>query len=296
MSIQWPLNSVSVTGEFGNSPWFYEQFGQRGHNGIDLAASVGTPVYAADSGTIAFEGWGQNHSWMGSIAGISVIIGHAWGYTGYAHLSSTVVNAGQWVERGQLIGYSGATGVGTGPHLHFEAFPLYPAFGNGYAGRINPRTLGLVPRQAPAPKPKPKPVEVEPMMIPYDVPEYNPGTVCKPGRWTQIPVNRKGDVTVAFAGAKRREGTLFAAVVASGGAFEARYVYDTISADGKRVTKTLGSVIIPSENGRAVWSWPFALPAKKRGAEQRIRIHVRPVGGKQVKVSAIVTRARFQEK
>lgn len=161
MSIQWPLNNVSVTGEFGNSPKFYRQYGQRGHNGIDLAASVGTPVYATDSGTIAFEGWGQYHSWMGSIAGISVLISHGWGFSGYAHLSSTVVNTGQYVKRGQLIGYSGATGVGTGPHLHFETFPLNPYFANGYAGRINPRTLGLVPRGSEKPKPKPKPKEIK---------------------------------------------------------------------------------------------------------------------------------------
>lgn len=146
MSIQWPLDSVTVTGEWANSPWYYQQFGQAGHNGIDLACSVGTPVYATDGGTVVAEGWGNYDNWMGSIAGIFVRVGHAWGFSAYAHLSSTVVSRGQWVNRGQLIGYSGATGVGTGPHLHFETFPLSPNFGNGFAGRVNPRAWGLVAR------------------------------------------------------------------------------------------------------------------------------------------------------
>ncbi len=146
MSIQWPLDTVNVTGEWANSPWYYQQFGQIGHNGIDLAAAVGTPVYATDSGTIVAEGWGNYDNWMGSIAGIFVRIGHSWGFSAYAHLSNTIVNVGQWVNRGQLIGYSGATGVGTGPHLHFETFPPSPNFGNGFAGRVSPRSWGLVAR------------------------------------------------------------------------------------------------------------------------------------------------------
>jgi murein DD-endopeptidase MepM/ murein hydrolase activator NlpD len=162
VTIQWPLDKVKVTGEWANSPDFYAQFGQRGHNGIDLAAGVGTPVYATDAGTVVAEGWGSNDSWMGSIAGIYVRIQHSWGYSAYAHLSRTIVDAGQRVKRGQLIGFSGATGVGTGPHLHFETFPSNPNFGNGFAGRVNPRTWGLVARGSsnaskpvsPAPKPK----------------------------------------------------------------------------------------------------------------------------------------------
>lgn len=148
MSILWPLDSVQITGEFGNSPDFYAQYGQKGHNGIDLGTfqKIGIPVYATDAGTVVAEGWGQTDNWMGQIAGIFVRLGHAWGYSAYAHLSSTVVNVGQWIQRGQLIGYSGATGVGTGPHLHFETFPLFPNFGNGFAGRVNPNIFGLEAR------------------------------------------------------------------------------------------------------------------------------------------------------
>lgn len=167
MAIQWPVDNPRVTGEFGNSPGYYAQFGQAGHNGIDLGVPLGTPVYATDDGTVVAEGWGNYDNWMGSIAGIFVRVGHNWGYSAYAHLSSSIVDVGQWVNRGQLIGYSGATGVGTGPHLHFETFPNYPNFGNGFAGRINPHVFGIVPRgtsTAPAkpnpPKPAPTPAQM----------------------------------------------------------------------------------------------------------------------------------------
>lgn len=138
MSLRYPLDSVSLTQGFGANPGYYKQFGQSGHNGYDLRAATGTPVYAADSGVVVFEGYGQNHSWMGKIAGICVILKHAGSHTGYAHLSRTVIDKGQSVSKGQLVGYTGATGTGTGPHLHFEVFPLNPNFKNGYAGRVNP--------------------------------------------------------------------------------------------------------------------------------------------------------------
>lgn len=137
MAFRIPLNNYTISQGFGANPQYYQQFGQKGHNGLDLAAPAGTPVYAADEGTVAFEGWGQNHSWMGKIAGICIIINHVGSYAGYAHLASTVVNKGQKVGKGQLIGYVGATGTATGPHLHFEMLPLSPNFSNGYAGRID---------------------------------------------------------------------------------------------------------------------------------------------------------------
>lgn len=132
--MRWPLANVRINRGFGN-----------GHNGIDLYATAGTPVYAAADGVISFEGYGQNNSWMGSAAGICVLIWHPSLniYTGYAHMSSTIINNGQAVSKGQLIGYSGYTGnvIPAGPggaHLHFEALPKNPNFSNGYSGRIDP--------------------------------------------------------------------------------------------------------------------------------------------------------------
>lgn len=138
MAFKWPLTDFTISQGFGGNAAYYKQFGQSGHNGIDLAAPAGTPIYAADEGTVTFEGWGQNHSWMGTPAGICVLINHGGSYAGYAHMTRTVVNKGQKVSKGQHIGYVGATGAATGPHLHFEMLPLSPNFNNGYAGRINP--------------------------------------------------------------------------------------------------------------------------------------------------------------
>lgn len=139
--MRWPLDSVKVVQGFGANPDFYRQFKQAGHNGVDLEAAPGTAVYAAKDGTVTFEGWGQNNSWMGQPAGICVLLNNGDIHTGYAHLSRTVVNAGQRVSKGQLLGYSGATGVASGPHLHFEVFPQNPNFSNGFAGRVDPGPL-----------------------------------------------------------------------------------------------------------------------------------------------------------
>lgn len=138
MSFRYPLNSFTLTQGFGGNAAYYKQYGQQGHNGLDLGAPNGTPVYSADDGVVEYEGWGQNHSWMGTPAGICILINHGGSFGGYAHLTSTVVNKGQRVAKGQHIGYVGATGAATGPHLHFEMLPLKPNFSNGYAGRINP--------------------------------------------------------------------------------------------------------------------------------------------------------------
>jgi hypothetical protein len=132
-----------VTQQFNEWPEFYAQYNQKGHTGIDYGANPGTPVRAVADGVIKFEGIdarGAGGSWWLEIAGIVCAVQHdQYGVvTAYAHLSSTIVNKGQRVTQGQIIGYSGATGVATGPHLHFEVLPITPDFKNGYAGRINP--------------------------------------------------------------------------------------------------------------------------------------------------------------
>jgi murein DD-endopeptidase MepM/ murein hydrolase activator NlpD len=92
-------------------------FGQRWgvlHAGIDLAADEGTPIHAAASGTVLVAGW------VYAGYGISVMIDHGGVQTHYAHQSRTIVQPGQKVKAGQVIGYEGSTGDSTGPHLHFE--------------------------------------------------------------------------------------------------------------------------------------------------------------------------------
>lgn len=84
------------------------------HDGVDLAAPTGTPVYAADSGTVTHVGW------FGT-GGQAVIINHGNGMvTWYLHLSGYAVSQGQQVQRGQNVGFVGNTGNSTGPHLHFQ--------------------------------------------------------------------------------------------------------------------------------------------------------------------------------
>jgi len=86
------------------------------HKAIDIANSVGTPILAADAGTITVAGWPDNVGY-----GNRVMINHGNGYlTLYAHLSKVLVNVGQTVKRGDLIGLMGSSGRSTGPHCHFE--------------------------------------------------------------------------------------------------------------------------------------------------------------------------------
>lgn len=86
----------------------------RPHNGIDIAAGWGAPVYAAADGVVTGSGWRGGY-------GRQVRIAHAGATeTSYSHLSATAVGVAAAVRRGQLIGYVGASGLATGPHLHFE--------------------------------------------------------------------------------------------------------------------------------------------------------------------------------
>ncbi|GAA6617436.1 murein hydrolase activator EnvC family protein [Scytonema sp. NUACC26] len=87
---------------------------RRFHAGLDFAASYGSTIRAADSGTVIFAGWYGGY-------GRAVIINHGKGITTlYGHSSELFVSEGQTVERGQAIAAVGSTGLSTGPHLHFE--------------------------------------------------------------------------------------------------------------------------------------------------------------------------------
>ena len=88
------------------------------HNGVDLAAVTGTPIFASKSGvvTTACIGWGNGY-------GNHVVINHGDGFsTLYAHQSALNVYEGQIASQGDVIGYVGSTGNSTGPHLHFTVF------------------------------------------------------------------------------------------------------------------------------------------------------------------------------
>ena len=86
----------------------------RPHNGVDLEANMGTPVYATRSGTVTVA----DYEWDG--AGNYVYINHGDGYSSvYMHMDYYIVSVGEYVSAGEVIGYVGTTGLSEGPHLHF---------------------------------------------------------------------------------------------------------------------------------------------------------------------------------
>ncbi len=105
--LKYPVYGANLTSNYG-----YRWGGF--HTGIDLADPVGTPIYAADGGTVIFS------SYKGSYGNL-VIIDHGNGMTTYyAHCSSNLVSVGEQVNQGDLIAKMGSTGNSTGSHLHFE--------------------------------------------------------------------------------------------------------------------------------------------------------------------------------
>ncbi len=86
----------------------------RQHQGIDFAAKMGTPVYAASPGIVSHSGWETGY-------GKSVVVDHGNGVvTRYAHCSKVLAKPGDKIAKGGLIAKVGSTGHSTGPHLHFE--------------------------------------------------------------------------------------------------------------------------------------------------------------------------------
>jgi murein DD-endopeptidase MepM/ murein hydrolase activator NlpD len=98
----WP-----ASGDISNGYYSY-------HPGLDIAAWVGAPVLAADSGYVVVAGWDN-------LYGYHIILDHGNGFqTLYAHMQSYYVDVGVNVAKGDQIGEMGSTGNSTGPHLHFE--------------------------------------------------------------------------------------------------------------------------------------------------------------------------------
>ncbi len=116
--LNWPITPKRVTAVFHDTSYPYRHLFE--HSGVDIATPVGTPVRAAAGGYVAFTRLGRQY-------GNYIMIIHSGGIaTIYAHLSKFNVQADSYVERGEIIGYSGGaagaygSGLSTGPHLHFE--------------------------------------------------------------------------------------------------------------------------------------------------------------------------------
>ena len=103
----WPTSEHWISG--------YNYNEATNHRAIDIAGSLGNPVYAADAGVIVYAGW--NIHGYGNV----VMIDHGNGWqTLYAHLDSYNVGCGYYVFQGDTIASLGTTGNSSGPHLHYE--------------------------------------------------------------------------------------------------------------------------------------------------------------------------------
>lgn len=109
------IEDNGITGNFG---WRHHPILNKKefHPGIDLRAALNTPIYAPANGVVEYAAYSNNGY------GYSVILIHNFGFkTVYAHMMrKDVVKAGQFVKKGDLLGYTGNTGLSTGPHLHYE--------------------------------------------------------------------------------------------------------------------------------------------------------------------------------
>ncbi|MEK7479358.1 MAG: peptidoglycan DD-metalloendopeptidase family protein [Patescibacteria group bacterium] len=123
--LAYPVQNPRMTQKYGSTPDAQRLYKSKIHNGVDFGVSVGTPIYASDDGTIAAV---DNNDvgtlkWQKYQYGKYILINHANSLaTLYAHLSRSVVNVGDFVKRGDIIGYSGNTGYSTGPHIHLTVF------------------------------------------------------------------------------------------------------------------------------------------------------------------------------
>ena len=122
----WPIQMVSVGGKgritqhFGEVSKLYRG---KPHNGLDIGAPVGTPIFAAEDGVVTRVDNNDRSAWSKYQYGKYILVKHNNNLTSlYAHLSKYAVQTGQQVKRGELIGYVGATGYATGAHLHFGVY------------------------------------------------------------------------------------------------------------------------------------------------------------------------------
>lgn len=103
----WPIRHGIITSGFGPRPRDF-------HEGVDIAAPMGTPIHAAEGGRVVYAGR------LGDYGRVVILkhVGH-WA-TVYAHAEKDLVHKGEFVERGQVIARVGESGNATGPHVHFE--------------------------------------------------------------------------------------------------------------------------------------------------------------------------------
>ena len=111
--ILWPVKYGKITSKFGNRNHPVLK-SVKFHRGVDIAVSIGTPVYSGIKGKVTFAGRKGNYGNLVEIEGNDGI------KVRYAHLNSIDVVTGQKVSDGEKVAETGNTGMSTGPHLHYE--------------------------------------------------------------------------------------------------------------------------------------------------------------------------------
>ncbi len=159
MILTWPLKNISpippafpnpqtdiyISQGFGDNPQIYAQFGLKGHNGIDIAAPLDTPIHAVHDGRIEFF----NDAITSPTGGYGLDIrlyfeedGFGWDCV-YGHLHKYEGTAPRDVKQGDLIGYVDSTGFSTGNHCHFGIRKMINGvvidYQNGFFGYLDPR-------------------------------------------------------------------------------------------------------------------------------------------------------------
>lgn len=119
--VLWPVKDAIISQVFGNNPdyygkWFKDKYGNKlGHEGVDFWKSdiLGMPILAGFGGTVYRVETTDNSEY-----GLQVRIGNGIYKMAYAHMLRTSAKVGDFVRRGDVLGYAGNTGNSTGPHLH----------------------------------------------------------------------------------------------------------------------------------------------------------------------------------
>ena len=114
----WPIDRLQLKALYSFGMRYHPIYKRRKfHKGVDMACAKGVPVYASGDAIVENTDIGRRRVGYGK----QVLLNHEFGYkTRYAHLNEILVEEGQKVKRGQLIGTVGSTGGSTGPHLHYE--------------------------------------------------------------------------------------------------------------------------------------------------------------------------------
>jgi len=124
----WPVKNYGITSDYGmrDHPVKNKRIF---HRGLDLRASMKTPIYATADALVEYAGYHKRSGY-----GRLIILSHNFGFKSfYGHLSKLNVRAGRFVKKGDLIGYTGNSGISNGPHLHYEVRYL--------SSSVNPRNF-----------------------------------------------------------------------------------------------------------------------------------------------------------